>query len=385
MPKSAQFSLVKFLLSSLVILLLSFILGSVLPSQSLADVKPCSIMSNYVITPTTWRGDSSQVFEFSGTLSNCANSASRAISPINIALINPDGDGWTPPISTDAQGRFDFKHVMSDEDGKTHEGVWTVRFTWFDGNNGGDVTDEAGNIISNPITITAANVPIACGTVDVGQDAKCAEGCKRVTVYTGKYACMTDQQKKDYDNAAQHDAENGCYSPSEVTDTCDTKYKLLPIYSCLDTAKIRCNDGATKICKSPTAGNSTDILNFECQTNDIDDTIPKAPPFPPPCAVKITDDGCLRIDTAIAAVGTDPQGLIKKMLALFLSLSGGIALIMIIRAGYQLMTSQGTPEKVKEAQDRVISAVTGLIFIILSLVILEIIGVNILNLPGLSH
>ena len=65
-----------------------------------------------------------------------------------------------------------------------------------------------------------------------------------------------------------------------------------------------------------------------------------------------------------------------------MSISGGIALILIITSGYQIMTSQGDPEKIKAGRERFISAVVGLLFLIFSLVILETIGVDILRIPG---
>ena len=46
------------------------------------------------------------------------------------------------------------------------------------------------------------------------------------------------------------------------------------------------------------------------------------------------------------------------------------------------MTSQGNPEAVKAAQEMIVSAVTGLLFIIFSYVILQIIGADILGIPG---
>ena len=48
----------------------------------------------------------------------------------------------------------------------------------------------------------------------------------------------------------------------------------------------------------------------------------------------------------------------------------GIGLLFIIKAGYTYMTSQGAPEKVKAAQEDLTAAVTGIIFILLSMVVL---------------
>jgi hypothetical protein len=46
------------------------------------------------------------------------------------------------------------------------------------------------------------------------------------------------------------------------------------------------------------------------------------------------------------------------------------------------MTSQGDPEKVKEARESITAAVAGLLVIIFSIVLLQLITVDILHLPG---
>ena len=45
----------------------------------------------------------------------------------------------------------------------------------------------------------------------------------------------------------------------------------------------------------------------------------------------------------------------------------------IIMAGYSYMTSQGNPEKVKEANEKISSAIVGVFFIVLSMVLLRVI------------
>jgi hypothetical protein len=46
--------------------------------------------------------------------------------------------------------------------------------------------------------------------------------------------------------------------------------------------------------------------------------------------------------------------------------------------------SQGNPDQIKDAREQLTAAIIGLLFVVFSLVILQIIGVNILNLPGFS-
>lgn len=108
------------------------------------------------------------------------------------------------------------------------------------------------------------------------------------------------------------------------------------------------------------------------------------PPTPPACGTY--DNGtCTGVQTALGVISTEPGGLVTSILRLLLSVSGGIATLLIIASGYQLMTSQGNPEKVKEARERLTSAIVGLLFIIFSVAILQIIGVELLKIPGFSQ
>src|SRR3989344_1444361 len=94
---------------------------------------------------------------------------------------------------------------------------------------------------------------------------------------------------------------------------------------------------------------------------------------------------CASVDPAIGPINTNPSDFVRKLLAIILSLSGGIALLLIIFSGYKLMTSQGNPEKLQGARETLTSAIVGLLLIIFSLVIIELFGVDILHLPGFSR
>lgn len=94
---------------------------------------------------------------------------------------------------------------------------------------------------------------------------------------------------------------------------------------------------------------------------------------------------CASVSTGLGInVSTDAGALVKSVFGVILSISGGIALILIMVSGYRLIFSQGNPEEVKGAQEQLTSAVVGLLFIVFSLVILQIIGANILQIPGFT-
>lgn len=104
-----------------------------------------------------------------------------------------------------------------------------------------------------------------------------------------------------------------------------------------------------------------------------------------PCAKPLENATCPLIDTAIGEINTDPQGFVRSIFSLVLGLAGGIALILVIISGYRMMASQGNPEKIAEARQQLTSAVVGLLFIIFSFVILQVIGVDVLHIPGFTQ
>lgn len=101
-------------------------------------------------------------------------------------------------------------------------------------------------------------------------------------------------------------------------------------------------------------------------------------PTPPPVCI----NGVCQ--TAIGNIQTSAAGFVESIMGFVLSIVGGIAVILIIISGYRLMVSQGNPENIKNARDQLTAAIIGLLFVIFALVILEIIGYNILGLPGFN-
>lgn len=93
---------------------------------------------------------------------------------------------------------------------------------------------------------------------------------------------------------------------------------------------------------------------------------------------------CIEVNTAVGKISTEPAGFVRSIFNLVLGLSGGIALMLIIFSGYGLISSQGNPEKTAASRDKLISAIVGLLFIIVSFILLQVIGVDILKIPGFA-
>jgi len=86
--------------------------------------------------------------------------------------------------------------------------------------------------------------------------------------------------------------------------------------------------------------------------------------------------GCIKVGS-----GND---LITSILRLATGLGGGIALALILYGVFTVTTSAGMPDKLKAGSEIITSAVIGLIFILLSIFLVNLIGINILGIPGLS-
>jgi len=91
------------------------------------------------------------------------------------------------------------------------------------------------------------------------------------------------------------------------------------------------------------------------------------------------------ITSALGCVPTDPKDLIPAILRLATGAGGGIAFLLMIMGAFQMITSAGNPDSLKTGQGRFTSAIIGLLFVIFSVLLLQIIGVDILNIPGFTR
>lgn len=110
---------------------------------------------------------------------------------------------------------------------------------------------------------------------------------------------------------------------------------------------------------------------------------PTITPSPPP-GPGGGEGGSIR--TAIGDI--DPrnlQGFIQQLLNLALGVAGGIAFLLMLFGAFQIMTSSGNPEKMKSGSELITSALAGLLFIIFSIFLLKLIGVDILQIPGFGQ
>lgn len=91
--------------------------------------------------------------------------------------------------------------------------------------------------------------------------------------------------------------------------------------------------------------------------------------------------------TAVGCVGEGgtPDKFLQKIIKIGIGMGGGIAFLLILFAGFQRILSAGNPEKLHAAQELMTAAISGLLLIIFSVFLLRLIGVDILQIPGLSR
>ena len=74
----------------------------------------------------------------------------------------------------------------------------------------------------------------------------------------------------------------------------------------------------------------------------------------------------------------------EQVFRIALGFGGIFILIKILMGAFGLITSSGNPGAVEKARSRIISAIVALLFLIFSVTLLQIIGMQILQLPGMT-
>jgi len=92
------------------------------------------------------------------------------------------------------------------------------------------------------------------------------------------------------------------------------------------------------------------------------------------------------IDTAIGCIPFDSESnFIGFILSWAIGIGGGVAFIMMLFAGFQIMTSAGNPDRLRAGQELLTSAIAGLILLVFSVFILRVIGIDILGISSLGQ
>lgn len=90
------------------------------------------------------------------------------------------------------------------------------------------------------------------------------------------------------------------------------------------------------------------------------------------------------INTALGCISVTGTDFVTKLLNFGIGIAGGIAFLLVIFGGFQILTSAGNPERLNEGKELISSAITGLLMIVFSVFLLRIIGIDILGIPSFS-
>lgn len=110
--------------------------------------------------------------------------------------------------------------------------------------------------------------------------------------------------------------------------------------------------------------------------------------FLPKVSLAQTDPTCeggTGIETAIGCIRVlsgDQNTYLGDILGWAVGVGGGIAFLLIVYAGFMIMSSAGSPDRLKAGQELMTSAISGIVLLVLSIFVLRVIGVDILKIPG---
>ena len=160
--------------------------------------------------------------------------------------------------------------------------------------------------------------------------------------------------------------------PGNACDTADLNcISTMAGDRCLGIGQICCLPGGRPAgydCSGVTCGGSAGAQNIFCN---------------PSSGARSTSPDAGGIYTAIGCIPVEStQEFVGFLLRWCMGIAGGVAFILIIYAGFMVITSAGNPQKLQAGKELLTAAITGLLLLVFGAFILEFIGVDILNIPG---
>lgn len=86
--------------------------------------------------------------------------------------------------------------------------------------------------------------------------------------------------------------------------------------------------------------------------------------------------------TAIGCIHTNPAEFVKDFMTFIVAISGGFAFLLMLLGAFQMLTSAGNPDSLNAGRERLTNAIIGLLFVIFATLLMQVIGISILNIPG---
>lgn len=95
--------------------------------------------------------------------------------------------------------------------------------------------------------------------------------------------------------------------------------------------------------------------------------------------------GASAVNTALGCIPFENKGFTAALLRFLAGTAGAISLVVMLMATIQIMTGGGNPEQVKKGKELFTGAITGLLFIIFSVVLMRIVASDVLQIPGFEQ
>jgi hypothetical protein len=196
---------------------------------------------------------------------------------------------------------------------------------------------------------------------------KCAAGGTSYCCDTPGECTTLQDGYKNNTFKCQFNPNNGMCTPDAVGDSCKNGYSIDP-NKCLPLGKSGCTGTQTCVQGPQPTYNPAYYPSNQTSTTGVDLT-------------KCTD-GSAGIQTAIGCIHVlgSSEEFLSDILRWAVGIGGGIAFLLILYAGFMIMTASGSPDRLKAGQELLTSAISGLILLVFSIFILKFIGVDILGL-----
>lgn len=104
------------------------------------------------------------------------------------------------------------------------------------------------------------------------------------------------------------------------------------------------------------------------------------PPVPGAPAPAVNQN--LGVPTAIGCVPTYLPNFIVGLIRFLALIGGGITILLMAFGAFTMITSQGQEQQLRQGQEQLTAAIVGILFIIFSVLLLQVLGVQILQIPG---
>lgn len=161
-----------------------------------------------------------------------------------------------------------------------------------------------------------------------------------------------------------------CLYPNQPPTNCD-EFDAVPVNR--DVAFYSATEDGFALINSTSSKKRCDTL--------IIDSITNRPENEPQEGRVYSDLGCFETSENFTSPNASTD-VVKKLLGIVQTATGGVGLILVMRAALRLATSRGDAEKIHEAKKSLTNVVIGVLFVLFSVFIFSFFAAQVLRIPG---